>query len=142
VATESDPSAVRYVTYPEAVTLHIMLMRRLGETHFGVFDRSLVESALARPRQAATLEGADIVRQAATLCFGLIKNHPWLGGNKRTATILVDRFLHLNGLDLRTTVHETVEMVLAVEADRWDIDAITAWYRQRAFPLSPPTGAR
>jgi death-on-curing protein len=142
VATESDPSAVRYLTYPEAVTLHIMLMRRLGETHFGVFDRSLVESALACPRHAATLEGADIIRQAATLCFGLIKNHPWLGGNKRMATILVDRFSHLNGLDLRTTVHETVEMVLAVEADRWDIDAITAWYRQRTFPLSPPTGAR
>ncbi len=142
MATESTPSAVRYLTYPEAVTLHIMLMRRLGETHFGVFERSLVESALARPRHAATLERADIIRQAATLCFGLIKNHPWLGGNKRTATILVDRFLHLNGLDLRTTVHETVEMVLAVEADRWDIDAITAWYRQRTFPLSPPTGAR
>jgi len=142
VTTESAPSAVRYLTYPEAVTLHLMLMRRLGETHFGVFERSLVESALARPRHAATLERADIIRQAATLRFGLIKNHPWLGGNKRTATILVDRFLHLNGLDLRTTVHETVEMVLAVEADRWDIDAITAWYRQRTFPLSPPTGAR
>ena len=142
MATESDLSAVRYLTYPEAVTLHIMLIRRLGETHFGVFDRSLVGSALACPRHAATLERADIIRQAATLCFGLIKNHPWLGGNKRTATILVDRFLHLNGLDLRTTVHETVEMVLAVEADRWDIDAITAWYRQRTFPLSPPTGAR
>ena len=141
MATESDPPAVRYLTYPEAVTLHIMLMRRLGETHFGVFDRSLVESALARPHHAATLEGADIVRQAATLCFGLIKNHPWLGGNKRTATILVDRFLHLNDLDLRPTVHETVEMVLAVEADRWDIDAITAWYRQRTFSLSPPTSA-
>ena len=79
MATESDLSAVRYLTYPEAVTLHIMLMRRLGETHFGVFERSLVESALARPRHAATLEGADIIRQAATLCFGLIKNHPWLG---------------------------------------------------------------
>jgi death-on-curing protein len=142
VATESDSSAVRYLTYPEAVTLHIMLMRRLGETHFGIFDRSLVESALARPRHAATLEMADIIRQAATLCFGLIKNHPWLGGNKPTATILVDRFLYLNGLDLRTTVHETVEMVLAVEADRWDIDAITAWYRQRTFPLSPPTSVR
>jgi prophage maintenance system killer protein len=93
-----------------------MLMRRLGESHFGVFDRSLVESALARPRQAATFERADIIRQAATLCY---------------------RFLHLNGLELRTTVHETVEMVLAVEADRWDIDTITAWYRQRTVPLSP-----
>ena len=137
MATEFSPPAVRYLTYPEAVTLHIMLMRRLEETHFGVFDRSLVESALARPHHAATFEGADIVRQAATLCFGLIKNHPWRGGNKRTATILVDRFLHLNGLELHTTVNDTVEMVLSVEADRWDVDALTAWYRQRTFPVSP-----
>ena len=62
---------------------------------------------------------------------------PLLGGNKRTATILVDRFLHLNGLELRTTVHETVEIVLAVEADRWDVYTITAWYRQRTVPLLP-----
>ena len=92
---------------------------------------------MARPRHAATFEAADLIRQAATLCFGLIKNHPWIGGNKRTATILVDRFLHLNGLELRTTVGETVEMVLAVEADRWGVDEITGWYRQRAFPLLP-----
>jgi hypothetical protein len=51
---------IRYITYAEAVALHIMLMRRMGETHFGVFDRSLIESALARPRHAADLEGADI----------------------------------------------------------------------------------
>ena len=137
MATESSPTEVHYLTYPEAIMLHIMLMRRLGESHFGVFDRTLVESALARPRHAATFEGADLIRQAATLCFGLIKDHPWLGGNKRTATILVDRFLHLNGMELRTTVNETVELALAVEADRWDVNAITAWYRQRTFPLSP-----
>ena len=137
MATESSPTENHYLAYPEAVMLHIMLMRRLGESHFGVFDRTLVGSALARPRYAATFEGADLIRQAATLCFGLIKNHPWLGGNKRTATILVDRFLHLNGMELRTTVNETVELVLAIEADRWDIDAIIAWYRQRTFPLSP-----
>lgn len=127
---------VSYLNYAEAVTLHIMLMRRLGEAHFGVFDRSLIESALARPRHAATLEGADIIRQAATLCFGLIKNHPWIGGNKRTATILVDRFLHLNGVELRTTVSETVEMVLAVETGIWGVDEIADWYRQRAFLAS------
>jgi death-on-curing protein len=124
---------VRYLTFAEAVTLHIMLMRRLGETSFGVFDRTLVESALGRPRNAADLEGADIIRQAATLCFGLIKNHPWVGGNKRTATVLVDRFLHLNRMELRTTVSETVEMVLAVEGDLWSVDEITDWYRQRVF---------
>lgn len=44
---------VIYLSYVEAVLAHIELMRYLGETRYGVFDRSLVESALARPRQAA-----------------------------------------------------------------------------------------
>jgi death-on-curing protein len=78
--------AARYLTYAEAVLIHVVSMRRLGEARFGVADRALVESALARPPHAAVYENADLVRQAATLCFGLIKNHPWLGGNKRTAT--------------------------------------------------------
>jgi death-on-curing protein len=128
--------AAYYLTFAEAVTLHLMLMRRVGETRCGIFDRALLESALARPRHAALYEGADLVRQAATLCLGLIKNHPWLGGNKRTATILVDRFLYRNGLEIGAAVADTVEMVLAVESDRWGVDEIEAWYRKHAAPLS------
>lgn len=47
---------VAYLTYHEAVLIHILLMRGLGEERYGVFDRSLVESALARPRQSARTE--------------------------------------------------------------------------------------
>ena len=72
---------------------HLDLMRDWNENRCGVDHRSLVESALARPRQAAAYENADIIRQAATLCFGLIKNHLWLGGNKRTATHITEAFL-------------------------------------------------
>ena len=68
--------ATKYVTLAEAVFLHIRLMRLLGERRYGVFDRALVESALARPQQAAAFENADLIRQAATLYFGLIKDHP------------------------------------------------------------------
>jgi len=126
---------VYYLTLAESVALHLMLMRRLGETRCGVFDRDLIESALARPQHAARYEQANLVRQAATLCYGLIKNHPWVGGNKRTATILVDRFLFRNGIEVRTTIAETVEMVLAVEADHWGVNEIEAWYRQHTTPL-------
>ena len=76
-------------------------MRKVGESRFGVFDRNLLESALARPRHAAIYENADIIRQSATLCFGLIKNHPWEGGNKRTATFLTNLFLKRNGWKLK-----------------------------------------
>jgi death-on-curing protein len=93
-------------------------MRLSGEERYGVFDRALVESALSRPRQAAAYEGANLFRQAATLCFGLIKNHPWAGGNKRTATAITDEFLYRNGFELTAQSAGVVEMVLAVEAGR------------------------
>ncbi len=125
-----------YLSYAEAVALHIELMRYLGETRYGVFDRTLVESALARSQQAATYEQADLIGQAATLCFGLIKNHPWVGGNKRTATFLVDSFLNRNGLFISAPKSEFVELALAIESDRWQTTEIDAWLRRHTKPLS------
>ena len=114
-----------YIRYEEAVLIHFSLMRTLGETRYGVDFRDLVESALARPRNA------DIIGQAATLLFGLIKNHPWLGGNKRTATTLMRRFLELNGYQKNWTIPEQIELVLAVESDKWKTDEIENWLRPR-----------
>ena len=125
----------KYVTLAEAVFLHIRLMRLLGERRYGVFDRALVESALARPQQAAAFEDADLIRQAATLCFGLIKNHPWAGGNKRTATAITDEFLFKNGYEVMATSTESVKMVLAVEGDRWGVDEVENWLRERSKPI-------
>jgi death-on-curing protein len=121
----------RYLTYAEAVLIHIDLMRLMGERPYGVFDRSLIESALARPRQAAVYESADLVRQAATLCYGLIKNHPWVGGNKRTATAIMRIFLRLNNHKVMAQTSEQVEMVLAVESNYWNVSEIETWLRSR-----------
>ena len=120
-----------YLTLQEAVKFHVLYMRKVGETRFGVFDKTLIESALARPRQAARYENADLIRQAATLCFGLIKNHPWEGGNKRTATFLTNLFLKRNGWQMTAPVPDVVTMVLAVEADSWKVDEIENWLRER-----------
>lgn len=119
-----------YLSYAEAVTYHIELMWYWQETRFGVFSRPLIEAALARPQQAAFYENADLSRQAATLCFGLIKNHPWLGGNKRTATFLTEKFLNLNGYGIVATTSELLTLVQAVEADLWTIEQIENWFRQ------------
>ena len=105
-------------------------MRRIGETRYGVFNRFLVESALARPQQAAAYYQADLIGQAATLCYGLIKNHPWVGGNKRTATGLVDIFLNQNGFEIDAMTSEVIELVLAVEDGQWQSEQIETWLRQ------------
>jgi death-on-curing protein len=94
-----------------------------------------VKSALARPQQAAAYEEASLAAQAATLCFGLIKNHPWVGGNKRPATHLADRFLKLKGLEIICTTAEILEMVLAVELDQWTLDELEEWMTQHIQPL-------
>ena len=120
-----------YLTVQEAVKFHVLYLRKLGETRFGVFDRNLIESALARPQHAATYENADLIRQASTLCFGLIKNHPWEGGNKRTATLLTNLFLKRNGWKIVAPTSELIEMVLAVESDAWKVDEIENWLRDK-----------
>lgn len=115
--------------------MHFQLMWAWNETYIGVDRRELIESALARPKHEAFYADADIVRQAATLCFGLVKNHPWRGGNKRTATFLMRAFLLRNGFDLEFEVEDMLEMVLSVESDIFNIDEIENWLRSRVIKL-------
>ncbi len=124
-----------YLTFLDAVEQHFDLMRFYGEERIGIFDKTLIESALARPKNAALYENADIVRQAATLCFGFIKNHPWQGGNKRTATYLMEIFLELNGYGIVYELVEIVELVLNVESDAWKTDEIENWLRERIVKI-------
>lgn len=122
---------VSYIDYVEAVDLHFALMKMWGETRCGVESRELIESALARPKHSVVYENADMIRQAATLCFGLIKNHPWTGGNERTASFIMEEFLFRNGFELIATSKDLYEMVLAVESDAWEVDEIENWLRVR-----------
>lgn len=129
MATEN----VLYIEYAEAVALHFEIMFSFGESRIGVAEPNLIESALARPKHAATYENADVIRQAATLLFGLIKNHPWHGGNKRTATGLTDSFLHRNGFDLKADLEEVIILSLNIESDAWKVDEIESWMRERVI---------
>ncbi len=120
-----------YLDFYDAVWLHFDLMHDWGEVRFGIDFRELLESALARPQNEAFYGNADIVRQTASLCFGLIKNHPWKGGNKRTATHISEAFLKINGYFAEYERREIIKLVLAIEADEWSIDEIENWFRQR-----------
>ena len=130
-----ETEAIRYILYPEAVRIHIELMRALNEIRYGVPDRTLVESALARAKQAPDYENAGVLRQPATMQYGLVKNHPWVGGNKRTATALLRIFLRRNGFKLISTTEDNIELSLAVEADRWKTDEIESWLRHHVISL-------
>ena len=120
-----------YLNFDDAVWLHFDLMEDWRESRYGLDFRELLDSALSRPKNVAVYENADIVRQAASLCFRLVKNHPWRGGNKRTATHLMETFLRLNGYFIEYEISEMLEMVLAVESGAWKVDEIENWLRTR-----------
>jgi hypothetical protein len=63
-----------YISYSEAVLIHIRLMQALGETRYGVDFRQLIESALRHLQHAAIYENADLIRQSATLLYRLNQN--------------------------------------------------------------------
>jgi death-on-curing protein len=97
----------------------------------GLMHLSALESALAQPQM--TFDGEDLyptlVDKAAALGYALIKNHPFLDGNKRTGHAAMEVFLVLNGYEIRTTVDEQEHVILQVAASEIDREEFTAWLR-------------
>ena len=77
-------------------------------------DEGLLESALARPIQAAHYANADIADQAATLLWGVAQNQPFVDGNKRIALVVALTFLEINGYVLGMAEDELVGLMLEV----------------------------
>ena len=63
----------------------------------GLRDEGLFDSALARPQQLANYGEPDVANLAAACAFGLLRNHPFIDGNKRTGYVAAELFLVLNG---------------------------------------------
>jgi death-on-curing protein len=97
----------------------------------GVRDAGLLDSALARPRQLAAYGQPDVADLAAAYGFGLARNHPFVDGNKRSAFVAVELFLHLNGWLLQADDTACVLVVLALAAGDIDEPTFAAWLRQR-----------
>lgn len=102
----------------------------------GVRDRNLLESALARPRQREAYGESDFHRLAASLAYGLARNHPFADGNKRTAWTSARAFLALNGINLRPDPAAAVEMMVALAEGRLSEDDFAGWLRDQ--PAAPP----
>lgn len=95
----------------------------------GLRDRGLLESALARPRNAWGHGVQDLCVLASALGHGIARNHPFVDGNKRTAFVAVETFLILNGLDLTATDAESVVAMLDLAAGEMSEAEFAAWLR-------------
>lgn len=97
----------------------------------GLRDESGLESALARPRNKAAYGEADAAALAAAYAYGLVRNHPFADGNKRTGWVVARLFLADNGFRLQFDPAEAVRMVEALAAGKLSEAEVAVWLRER-----------
>ena len=96
----------------------------------GVRDAGLLESALARPENiAAYTPESDIARLAAAYAFGLIRNHSFVDGNKRTGYVVMETFIIRNGRRLEASPQEKYSAILGIADGSLSEDDLTNWLR-------------
>lgn len=119
----------------DALALHDRLLALYGGAA-GVRDDGLLKSALARPQQHfAYAEQADIIDMATAYTAGIVRNHPFVDGNKRTGFIVGILFLELNGYRFTASEVNATQAVLALAAGTLDEVGYGAFLRANATPV-------
>jgi death-on-curing protein len=101
----------------------------------GIRDEGLLDSALARPQNLAGYGQPDVFDCAAAYAFGLVKNHPFVDGNKRAGFLGAGMFLRLNGHRLTASQYDATLTLLALAAGDLGEAEFAAWLRIHTAPL-------
>jgi death-on-curing protein len=97
----------------------------------GLRDRGILESALARPRQHYAYSAmSDVIEMAALYTAGIVCNHPFADGNKRTGFVAGVVFLELHGFEFKANEADATQAVMALAAGTLDEAGYTAWLRE------------
>ncbi|WP_294333960.1 type II toxin-antitoxin system death-on-curing family toxin [uncultured Sphingomonas sp.] len=102
----------------------------------GIRDRNMVESAMARPINLVACGAPDVAELAAAYAYGIARNHPFVDGNKRTAAVVSETFLVLNGHALTCDDIELVTTFLELAAGALTVEALTDWFRRWTVPIA------
>ena len=97
----------------------------------GLRDENALERALARPQNLAHYGNPDLADLAASLAFGIARNHPFVDGNKRTAWVAARLFLRLNDAMLEFDKADATVMMQRLAAGELSEEAVAAWFRDR-----------
>jgi len=114
-----------------ALAIHDEQLRQHGGAT-GTRDEGLLESALARPLNRAGYGDPDIAEQAAIYAIGIVRNHPFVDGNKRTAFVVLETFVRLNSGQFPASDAECVVTMLRLAAGDLSDDDFCLWVRFHA----------
>jgi len=116
------------------LALHAELIAEHGGLG-GVRDPGLLDSALARPRNMVAYDEPSLFELAAAYAFAILRNHPFVDGNKRTALMAVYVFLRLNGYRLIAPEVEAVAVLRDLAAGDLDEATLARWIEVNAAPV-------
>jgi len=116
-----------------AAAIHLEQLTEHGGGE-GVRDAGLLESAMERPKNLLHYGTPDAAALAAAYAYGLARNHPFIDGNKRTAAVVSETFLMLNGYRLDATDAELVVAIMALAAGELTEEELANWFREYVRP--------
>jgi len=122
-----------WIDRQDVLGFHSNLLARFGGLE-GIRDEGLLDSALARPLQLMAYASPDLFDLAAAYAFGIVKNHPFLDGNKRSGLMAAALFIETNGYDFHPPEEEAVLQTLALAAGEIDADHYAEWLRNSCSP--------
>jgi death-on-curing protein len=125
-----------YPTPQQVLFIHYRLIETTGGAH-GVRDLGALQSAVARPRATFAQDDlyADLFAKAAALLESLIRNHPFVDGNKRTAITAAGIFLQRNGCRLEASQDDLYGFTMAMASGTKGVKDAQEWLRAHARPL-------
>jgi len=121
----------RWVLRETVLALHERLLAEFGGLG-GIRDDGLLDSALARPQHLFAYKRPSVYDLAAAYAFGLVRNHPFLDGNKRVGFTVAVLFLELNGRRFTAPEVEATLKTLALAARDLDEAGYAAWLEKRS----------
>jgi len=128
----------RYLTPEQVLFLHSRLISETGGAQ-GVRDLGLLLSVLGRPRSSFKNANLypDIFSKTGALMDSLVRNHPFVDDNKRTAIAVAGIFLRFNEWKLEVDNQEMVSFTLACAQSRLSFAEIADWFRDHSLELNP-----
>ena len=110
----------------DCLAIHEMMLAQHGGLA-GVRDEGLLESALSKPQHLFAYASPTLADMAASYAAGIVLNHPFLDGNKRTGFMLAATFLELNGVEFTATEESVIAMTLALASGKLKQAAYAEW---------------
>lgn len=118
----------------DCLAVHEMMLAQHGGLA-GVRDEGLLESAMSKPQHLFAYNSPTLPEMAASYAAGIVLNHPFLDGNKRTGFMVAATFLELNGMDFTATEESVVEMTLALASGKVKQAAYAEWLGRSSRPV-------